>query len=193
MLIPTVIESSGRGERAFDIFSSILRERIIMINGPIEDHMASIVVAQLLHLESDNPEKDIHLYINSPGGVVTAGFAILDTMNYIKPDVSTIVMGQACSMGAVLLAAGARGKRYSLPNSRVMIHQPSGGSTGTAADIVIQAEEILKMKANLNRLLSNWTGQPLEVIERDIERDKFFSAEEAKAYGLVDHVVDKRG
>jgi ATP-dependent Clp protease protease subunit len=191
-LVPTVVETSGRSERAFDIFSALMRERVILINGEIEDHLASVVVAQLLFLESQDGKKDISLYINSPGGVITSGMAILDTMNFITPDVSTTVIGQAASMGAVLLAAGTKGKRYSLPNSRVMIHQPSGGARGQASDIAIQAEEILKMKETLNGLMAGWTGQPIELIRKDSERDKFFSATEAQEYGLVDHVIANR-
>lgn len=190
-MVPMVVESSARGERAYDIYSRLLKERIIFLVGPIDDHMANVVVAQMLFLEAENPEKDISLYINSPGGVVTAGMAIYDTMNFIKPAVSTICLGQACSMGAFLLAAGEKGKRYALPNSRVMIHQPLGGAQGQATDIEIHAREILSMKARLNEILAKHTGQPLEVIVRDTERDNFKSAAEAKAYGLVDEVVEK--
>lgn len=191
-LVPMVIEQSGRGERSFDIFSRLLRERVIFLTGQVEDNMANLIVAQLLFLEADNPEKDIHLYINSPGGVVTAGMAMYDTMNFIKPDVSTICLGQACSMGAFLLSAGAKGKRYALANSRIMIHQPLGGFRGQASDIEIHAREILHLKAKLNQLLADHTGQPLEVVEKDTDRDNFMSAEVAKEYGLVDVVLDKR-
>ncbi len=191
-LVPMVVEQSARGERAFDIYSRLLKERVIFIVGPIEDQMANLVVAQLLFLESENPDKDIHLYINSPGGSVTAGMAIYDTMQFIKPDVSTICVGQAASMGAFLLAAGHKGKRYCLPNSRVMIHQPLGGFQGQASDIAIHAQEILKIKARLNELLAHHTGQSLEQIERDTDRDNFLSADDARAYGLVDNVLDKR-
>lgn len=191
-LVPMVIEQSGRGERSFDIFSRLLRERVIFLTGQVEDHMANLIVAQLLFLEAENPEKDIHLYINSPGGVVTAGMAMFDTMNFIKPDVSTICLGQACSMGSFLLAAGAKGKRYALANSRVMIHQPSGGVQGQATDIEISAREILKIRERLNKVLAERTGQPLEKIERDVERDYWLDAYEAQEYGLVDSVLDKR-
>ena len=191
-LVPMVIEQTARGERAFDIYSRLLKERIIFLVGPIDDHVANLVVAQLLFLEAENPEKDISLYINSPGGVVTAGMAIYDTMQYIKPDVSTICVGQAASMGALLLAAGAKGKRYALPNSRVMIHQPSGGSQGQATDIDIHAREILTLRAKLNAILSHHTGQSLETIERDTERDNFKSAADSQAYGLVDQVLERR-
>ncbi|MFN3398570.1 MAG: ATP-dependent Clp endopeptidase proteolytic subunit ClpP [Sulfurimicrobium sp.] len=191
-LVPMVVEQSARGERAFDIYSRLLKERVIFIVGPIEDHMANLVVAQLLFLESENPDKDIHLYINSPGGSVTAGMAIYDTMQFIKPDVSTICVGQAASMGAFLLAAGQKGKRYCLPNSRVMIHQPLGGFQGQASDIAIHAQEILKIKGRLNELLAHHTGQSLEQIERDTDRDNFLGADDARAYGLVDSVLDKR-
>jgi ATP-dependent Clp protease protease subunit len=187
-----VVEQSARGERSFDIYSRLLRERIIFLTGPVEDYMASVVVAQLLFLEADNPKKEIAMYINSPGGVVTAGMAIYDTMQYIKPDVSTICVGQACSMGALLLSAGAAGKRYALPNSRVMIHQPSGGSQGQATDIDIQAREILAMRARLNEIMAKHTGQSLETIARDTERDNFKSAADAVAYGLVDQVLERR-
>ncbi|MGK8253193.1 ATP-dependent Clp endopeptidase proteolytic subunit ClpP [Moraxella lacunata] len=190
--MPVVIEQSGRGERSFDIFSRLLRERVIFLTGQVEDHMANLIVAQLLFLEADNPEKDIHLYINSPGGVVTAGMAMFDTMNFIKPDVSTICLGQACSMGSFLLAAGAKGKRYALANSRVMIHQPSGGAQGQATDIEISAKQILKIRERLNAILAERTGQPLEKIERDVERDYWLDAFEAKEYGLVDAVLEKR-
>lgn len=190
-MIPMVVEQTARGERAFDIYSRLLRERIVFLNGPVEDHMANSIIAQLLFLEAENPEKDIHLYVNSPGGVVTAGMAIYDTMQFIKPDVSTICMGQAASMGALLLCAGAAGKRFALPNSRVMIHQPLGGFQGQATDIDIHAREILGMKARLNEIMAFHTGQPLEVISRDTERDNFKSAQSAKDYGLVDQVVTR--
>ena len=191
-LVPVVIEQSGRGERSFDIFSRLLRERVIFLTGQVEDHMANLIVAQLLFLEADNPEKDIHLYINSPGGVVTAGMEMFDTMNFIKPDVSTICLGQACSMGSFLLAAGAKGKRYALANSRIMIHQPSGGAQGQATDIEISAKQILKIRERLNAILAERTGQPLEKIERDVERDYWLDAFEANEYGLVDAVLEKR-
>ncbi len=191
-LVPMVVEQTSRGERAFDIYSRLLKERVIFLVGPIDDYMANVVVAQLLFLEADNPEKDISLYINSPGGIVTAGLAIYDTLRFIKPDVSTICVGQACSMGSFLLAAGAKGKRYILPNSRVMIHQPSGGAQGQATDIAIQAKEILYLRERLNAELAANTGQPLDKIERDVERDYFMSAEEARAYGVVDAVLDRR-
>jgi len=191
-MVPMVIEQSGRGERAYDIYSRLLKERIIFMVGPVEDYMANLVVAQMLFLESENPEKDIYLYINSPGGSVSAGMAIFDTMNFIKPDVSTLCTGMAASMGAFLLAAGAKGKRIALPNSRVMIHQPSGGAQGQATDIEITAKEILKIRHRLNQVLSEQTGQPLEQIERDVERDKWMDAAEAQAYGLVDQVIAKR-
>ncbi|MFB4393507.1 MULTISPECIES: ATP-dependent Clp endopeptidase proteolytic subunit ClpP [unclassified Pseudomonas] len=191
-LVPMVIEQSARGERAYDIYSRLLKERVIFLVGPVEDYMANLVVAQLLFLEAENPEKDIHLYINSPGGSVTAGMSIYDTMQFIKPDVSTICIGQACSMGAFLLAAGAKGKRHCLPNSRVMIHQPLGGFQGQATDIEIHAQEILNIKARLNELLAHHTGQDLETIKRDTERDNFMSAQRAAEYGLIDSVYDKR-
>jgi len=191
-LVPIVIEQSSRGERAFDIYSRLLKDRIIFLGGGIDDGMADLVVAQLLFLESEDPEKDISIYINSPGGVVTAGMAIYDTMQYIKPDVSTICMGQAASMGALLLAAGAHGKRYALPNSRIMIHQPLGGAQGQASDIEIQAQEILRMKDMLNDILANHTGQPLKRIKRDTDRDFFMSSKEAKEYGLIDEVVQRK-
>ncbi|MBU0791521.1 MAG: ATP-dependent Clp endopeptidase proteolytic subunit ClpP [Gammaproteobacteria bacterium] len=191
-LVPMVVEQTARGERAFDIFSRLLKERLIFLTGPIDDHVANLVVAQLLFLESENPDKDIHIYINSPGGVVTAGLSIYDTMQFIKPDVATICVGQASSMGSFLLAAGAKGKRYCLPNSRVMIHQPSGGAQGQATDIQIQAREILFIRERLNKILSQHTGQPLERIERDVERDYFMTAEAAKEYGVVDNIIDKR-
>ena len=191
-LVPMVVEQTSRGERAYDIYSRLLKERVIFLVGPVEDHVANVIIAQMLFLEAENPEKDISLYINSPGGVVTAGMAIYDTMQYIKPDVSTICVGQACSMGALLLAAGAKGKRYALPNARVMIHQPSGGSQGQATDIEIQAREILALRQRLNEVLANHTGQPLDVIARDTERDNFKSAEAAREYGLVDEVLVRR-
>ena len=191
-LVPMVVEQTSRGERAYDIYSRLLKERVIFLVGGVDDHVANVIVAQLLFLEAENPEKDISLYINSPGGVVTAGMAIYDTMQYIKPDVSTICVGQACSMGALLLAAGAKGKRYALPNARVMIHQPSGGSQGQATDIEIQAREILALRQRLNEIMSNHTGQPLDVIARDTERDNFKSAEAAREYGLVDEVLVRR-
>ena len=193
-LIPTVIEQSGRGERAFDIYSRLLKERIIFLVGPVNDHTANLVVAQLLFLESENPDKDIYFYINSPGGSVSAGMSIFDTMNFIKPDVSTLCLGQAASMGAFLLSAGTPGKRFALPNSRVMIHQPliSGGLGGQASDIEIHARELLKLKDKLNRLLAKHTGQPLEKVERDTDRDNYMSAEEAQAYGLIDQVIESR-
>lgn len=191
--VPIVIEQSGRGERAYDIYSRLLRERVVFLVGPVNDATANLVVAQLLFLESENPDKDIFLYINSPGGSVTAGMGIYDTMQFIKPDVSTLCIGQAASMGAFLLAAGAKGKRYALPNSRIMIHQPMGGFQGQASDIEIHAREILHLRSRLNSLLSQHTGQPLEVIERDTDRDFFMSAEAAVQYGLVDKVLAKRG
>ena len=191
-LVPMVVEQTSRGERAFDIYSRLLKERVIFLVGGIDDYVANVIVAQLLFLEADNPEKDISLYINSPGGVVTAGMAIYDTMRFIKPDVSTICVGQAASMGSFLLAAGTKGKRYILPNSRVMIHQPSGGTQGQATDIAIQAKEILYLRERLNAELAANTGQPIEKIERDVERDYFMAAEEAKVYGVVDEVLDRR-
>jgi ATP-dependent Clp protease, protease subunit len=191
-LVPIVIEQTARGERSFDIYSRLLKERVIFLVGPVEDYMANLVVAQLLFLEAENPDKDIHLYINSPGGSVTAGMSIYDTMQFIKPDVSTMCIGQACSMGAFLLNAGAKGKRFCLPNSRVMIHQPSGGAQGQASDIHIQAQEILKIRARLNELMAQHSGQPVERIAQDTERDNFMSAEQARDYGLVDAVVEKR-
>ncbi len=192
-LVPMVVEQTARGERAYDIYSRLLKERVIFIVGPIEDHMANLIVAQLLFLESENADKDIALYINSPGGVVTSGMAIYDTMQFIKPDVTTICVGQAASMGAVLLGAGAKGKRYCLPHSRVMIHQPLGGFQGQATDIEIHTREILDMRDRLNRILANHTGQSIDKIRQDTDRDNFMSAEAAKAYGLVDHVLEKRG
>ena len=191
-LVPIVVEQTSRGERSFDIYSRLLKERVIFLVGPVEDYMANLVVAQLLFLESENPDKDIHLYINSPGGSVTAGMSIYDTMQFIKPDVSTMCIGQAASMGAFLLAAGTTGKRYCLPNSRVMIHQPSGGAQGQASDIHIHAQEILKIRERLNQLLAFHTGQTLEKVSIDTERDNFMNAEQAKAYGMIDEVLDKR-
>lgn len=191
-LVPIVIEQTARGERSFDIYSRLLKERVIFLVGPVEDYMANLVVAQLLFLEAENPDKDIHLYINSPGGSVTAGMSIYDTMQFIKPDVSTMCIGQACSMGAFLLNAGAKGKRFCLPNSRVMIHQPSGGAQGQASDIHIQAQEILKIRSKLNELMALHSGQSIEKIELDTERDNFMSAQQAKDYGLIDAVIEKR-
>ena len=191
-LVPMVVEQSARGERAYDIYSRLLKERVIFIVGEIEDHMANLVVAQLLFLESESPDKDIHLYINSPGGVITSGMAIYDTMQFIKPDVSTLCIGQAASMGAFLLAGGAKGKRFCLPNSRVMIHQPLGGFRGQASDIKIHAEEIIKTRQRMNELLAFHTGQPVERVEQDTDRDNFMSAEMAMAYGLVDKVLSRR-
>jgi ATP-dependent Clp protease, protease subunit len=191
-MVPMVIEQSGRGERAYDIYSRLLKERIIFMVGPVEDYMANLVVAQMLFLESENPDKDIYLYINSPGGSVSAGLAIFDTMNFIKPDVSTLCTGMAASMGAFLLAAGAKGKRIALPNASVMIHQPSGGARGPASDIEISAREILKTREQLNKILAERTGQPLEKVARDVERDYWLSANEAKDYGVVDQVIAKR-
>jgi ATP-dependent Clp protease protease subunit len=191
-MVPIVIEQSGRGERAYDIYSRLLRERIIFLVGPVNDQIANLVVAQLLFLESENPDKDISLYINSPGGSVSAGLSIFDTMQFVKPDVSTMCMGMAASMGAFLLAAGAKGKRYALPNSRIMIHQPSGGAQGQATDIEIQAREILKLREALNQILADRTGQSMDKIRADSERDYFMSAGEAKVYGLVDQVIDRR-
>ena len=191
-LVPIVIEQSTRGERSFDIYSRLLRERIIFITGGVEDHMASVITAQLLFLESENPKKDIFMYINSPGGVVTAGLAIHDTMNYIRPDIATVCMGQAASMGSFLLAAGTKGKRVALTNSRIMVHQPSGGAQGMESDIEIQAKEILRMRHRLNTLYAQYTGKTVEEIERAMDRDNFLEAEEAKAFGLVDEVMDKR-
>ncbi|GAB2189951.1 ATP-dependent Clp endopeptidase proteolytic subunit ClpP [Sessilibacter sp. MAH2] len=191
-LIPMVIEQTARGERSFDIYSRLLKERIIFLVGQVEDHMANLVVAQLLFLEAENPDKDIHLYINSPGGSVTAGLSIYDTMQFIKPDVSTMCIGQACSMGAFLLTAGAKGKRYCLPNARTMIHQPSGGAQGQASDIHIQAQEILKIRSRLNELMAHHTGQSVSKIETDTERDNFMSAAQSAEYGLVDKVLSNR-
>jgi len=191
-LVPMVIEQSGRGERAYDIYSRLLKERVVFLVGPVNDATANVVVAQLLFLESENPDKDISLYINSPGGSVSAGMSIFDTMNFIKPHVSTLCIGLAASMGAFLLAAGEKGKRFSLPNSKIMIHQPLGGAQGQATEIEIHAREILKTREQLNQILAERTGQPLEKIQRDTERDYFLSAPEAKDYGLIDRVIDKR-
>jgi ATP-dependent Clp protease protease subunit len=191
-LVPMVVEQTSRGERAYDIYSRLLKERVIFLVGPIDDHIANLVVAQLLFLESENPDKDISLYINSPGGVVTAGMAIYDTMQFIKPDVVTMCIGQAASMGALLLAAGAKGKRHALPHSRVMIHQPLGGYQGQASDIEIHTREILTLRDRLNRVLASHTGQPLEQIARDTDRDNFMSAEDAAKYGLIDSVIEQR-
>ena len=191
-LVPMVVEQTAKGERSFDIYSRLLKERIIFLTGQVEDNMANLIVAQLLFLEAEDPEKDIYLYINSPGGVVTAGMSILDTMNFIKPNVVTICMGQACSMGSFLLAAGEKGKRYALANSRVMIHQPLGGYQGQASDIAIHAKEIIDLKKKLNTMLSDYTGQDFAKVEQDTDRDNFLSAEEAKEYGLVDHVITSR-
>ncbi len=191
-LVPVVIEQSARGERAFDIYSRLLKERVIFLVGQVEDYMANLVIAQLLFLESENPDKDIHLYINSPGGVVTSGLAIYDTMQFIKPDVSTLCIGQAASMGALLLAGGAAGKRYSLPHSRVMIHQPLGGFQGQASDIDIHAREILSIRDRLNKILADHSGQPIEKIANDTDRDNFMSAQDAVDYGLIDKVLDRR-
>lgn len=192
-LIPMVIEQTSRGERSFDIYSRLLKERIIFLTGPVEDHMASVICAQLLFLESENPDKEIFMYINSPGGVVTAGLSIYDTMQYIKPKVATLCFGQACSMGSLLLCAGEAGMRYSLPNSRIMIHQPSGGYQGQATDIEIHAKEILALKARLNQIYVKHTGQKLSSVEKNMERDNFMSAEAAKDFGLVDQIIEKRG
>ncbi|MEW6379875.1 MAG: ATP-dependent Clp endopeptidase proteolytic subunit ClpP [bacterium] len=191
-LVPIVIEQSSRGERALDIYSRLLKDRIVFVGSPIEDYISNLVIAQLLFLEADDPDKDIHLYINSPGGVVTSGLAIYDTMQYIKPDVSTICIGQAASMGALLLAAGAKGKRYALPHSRILIHQPLGGFQGQATDVDIQAREILLMRRRLNEILVRHTGQPVDKIQADTERDYYMSAEQAKEYGLVDEVIVKK-
>ena len=191
-LVPMVIEQSGRGERAFDIYSRLLKERVIFLVGPVNDVSANLVVAQLLFLEAENPDKDIHFYIKSPGGLVTAGMSIYDTMRFIKPDVSTLCIGQAASMGAFLLSAGTKGKRFALPNSRVMIHQPLGGFQGQASDIAIHAKEILSIKDKLNRMLAEHSGQLLEQIEKDTDRDNFLSAEEAREYGLIDQVLSRR-
>jgi ATP-dependent Clp protease protease subunit len=191
-LVPMVVEQTSRGERAYDIYSRLLKERVVFVVGPIDDYVANVVVAQLLFLESENPDKDINLYINSPGGVVTAGLAIYDTMQYIRSDVSTMCIGQAASAASLLLMAGTKGKRYALPNSRVMIHQPSGGTQGQATDIEIQAREILYLRSRLNGIYVKHTGQPLEQVERDMERDRFMSGEDAKAYGLIDSVLERR-
>ncbi len=191
-LVPMVVEQTPRGERAFDIYSRLLKERVIFITGTVEDHMANLIVAQLLFLEADNPDKDINLYINSPGGSVTAGMSIYDTMSYIKPDISTLCIGQASSMGAVLLTGGTKGKRFALPNSRIMIHQPLGGFQGQASDIEIHAKEVLKIRTKLNEVLSKHSGQKIETIETDTERDNFMSGEEACDYGLIDKVISKR-
>ena len=190
-LVPMVVEQTPRGERAFDIYSRLLKERVIFITGAVEDHMANLIVAQLLFLEADNPDKDINLYINSPGGSVTAGMSIYDTMSYIKPDISTLCIGQASSMGAVLLTGGTKGKRFALPNSRIMIHQPLGGFQGQASDIEIHAKEVLKIRTKLNEVLSKHSGQKIETIETDTERDNFMSGEEACEYGLIDKVISK--
>jgi ATP-dependent Clp protease protease subunit len=191
-MVPIVIEQSGRGERAYDIYSRLLRERIVFLVGPVTDQSANLVCAQMLFLESENPDKDIFLYINSPGGSVSAGLSVFDTMNFVKPDISTLCLGMAASMGSFLLMAGAKGKRFSLPNAKVMIHQPSGGAQGQATDIEIHAREILKTREQLNRIYADRTGQPLEKIATDMERDRFMTAEEAKEYGLIDQVIDKR-
>ncbi len=193
IMIPTVVEQSGRGERAFDIYSRLLRERVVFLVGPVDDHSANLVVAQLLFLEAENPDKDIAFYINSPGGSVTAGLSIYDTMQFIKPDVSTLCIGQAASMGAFLLNAGAKGKRFALPNARIMIHQPLGGFQGQASDIAIHAKEILSIRERLNKLMAKHSGQPLEQIEKDTDRDNFLTANEAADYGLIDQVLEKRG
>lgn len=192
-LVPMVVEQTARGERAFDIYSRLLKDRVIFLGGPIDDYVANLVVAQLLFLESENPDKDISIYINSPGGVVTAGLAIYDTMQFIKPDVSTMCIGQAASMGALLLSGGNAGKRYCLPNARVMIHQPLGGVQGQASDIAIHAEETLKIRARLNEILAHHTGQPVDVIAKDTDRDNFMSADKAHKYGIVDKILDYRG
>lgn len=192
-LIPMVVEQTGRGERAYDIYSRLLKDRIIFVGGAIEDHMANLIIAQLLFLESEDPEKDIHLYINSPGGVVSAGMAIYDTMQYLKAPVSTICVGQAASMGALLLAAGAAGKRYALPHARIMIHQPLGGFQGQASDIKIHAEEILKLRDTLNGVLAGHSGQPLERVAEDTERDFFMDSDAAKKYGIIDNIVERKG
>ena len=192
-LVPTVIEQTARGERAFDIYSRLLKERVIFLVGQVEDHMANLIVAQMLFLESENPDKDIHLYINSPGGSVTAGMSIYDTMQFIKPNVSTMCIGQAASMGSFLLTAGTKGKRFCLPNSRVMIHQPLGGFQGQASDFEIHAKEMLGIKKKLNTILADHTGQPFDTIENDTDRDNFMSANEAKDYGLIDEVLENRG
>ncbi len=190
--IPYVVEKSGRGERSYDIYSRLLKDRIVMLSGEVNDAVASTIVAQFLFLEAEDPEKDIYFYINSPGGVVTSGMAIFDTMNYIRPDVATICIGQAASMGSFLLSSGAKGKRYALPHARIMIHQPLGGAQGQASDIAIQAEEILRMKAELNQLLADNTGQDVEKLEKDTDRDNFMSAEESREYGIIDEVLTKK-
>ena len=191
-LVPMVVEQTNRGERAYDIYSRLLKERIIFLTGPVDDHVSSLICAQLMYLESENPSKDISFYINSPGGIVTAGLAIYDTMNYIRPDISTVCFGQAASMGSLLLTAGTKGKRYGLPNSRIMIHQPSGGFQGQATDIDIHAREILSLRARLNQIYVDHTGQSIEVIEQRMDRDSFLSPEDAKEFGLIDDVVDSR-
>jgi len=191
-LVPMVIEQTARGERSFDIYSRLLKERIIFLSGPVNDHVSTLICAQLLFLEAENPKKDIFLYINSPGGVVTSGLAMYDTMQYIKPDVATVCIGQACSMGSLLLAAGAAGKRYSLPNSRIMVHQPSGGAQGQATDIEIQAKEILSLRKRLNEIYVKHTGKKINQIEEALERDRFMAPEEAKAFGLIDQIVEKK-
>ncbi|MFC7704012.1 ATP-dependent Clp endopeptidase proteolytic subunit ClpP [Plastorhodobacter daqingensis] len=192
-LVPMVVEQTSRGERAYDIFSRLLKERIIFLSGPVHDGMSSLIVAQLLHLEAENPSKEISMYINSPGGVVTSGLSIYDTMQYIRPKVSTLVVGQAASMGSLLLAAGEKGMRFSLPNSRIMVHQPSGGFQGQATDIALHAKEILELKERLNRIYVKHTGQPLEKVEDALERDNFMTAEKAKEWGLIDEIVESRG
>jgi ATP-dependent Clp protease protease subunit len=192
-LVPMVVEQSARGERAYDIYSRLLKERVIFLCGPVEDMVANVVVAQLLFLESENPDKDIHVYVNSPGGLVTAGLAIYDTMQFVRPDISTMCIGQAASMGALLLAGGAKGKRYCLPNSRIMIHQPLGGFQGQASDVDIHAKEILRTRQRLNEILSGHTGQPIERVEADTDRDRFMGGDEAKEYGLIDSVLASRG
>ncbi len=191
-LVPIVVEQTARGERSYDIYSRLLKERVIFMVGPVEDHMANLIVAQLLYLESENPDKDIHFYINSPGGSVTSGLSIYDTMQFIKPDVSTMCLGQAASMGAFLLAGGTKGKRFALPNSRIMIHQPSGGYQGQASDIHIHAQEILKIREKLNKIMAEHTGQSIEKIAVDTERDNFMNADEAVSYGIIDQVLNKR-
>jgi len=191
-LIPMVVEQTARGERSYDIYSRLLKERIIFLSGPVNDYVATLVCAQLLFLESENPKRDIYLYVNSPGGVVTSGLAMYDTMQYIKPDVATVCIGQACSMGSLLLAAGAAGKRYCLPNSRIMVHQPSGGAQGQATDIEIQAKEILNLRQRLNDIYVKHTGQKLKAIEEALERDRFMSAEDAKIFGIIDQIVEKQ-
>ncbi|MGA8278965.1 MAG: ATP-dependent Clp endopeptidase proteolytic subunit ClpP [Rhodanobacteraceae bacterium] len=191
-LVPMVVEQTPRGERAYDIYSRLLKERVIFMVGPIDDHVANVIVAQMLFLESENPDKDIHLYINSPGGSVTAGLAVYDTMQFVKPDVSTMCVGQASSAGSLLLMAGAKGKRFALPNSRIMVHQPSGGAQGQATDIEIHAREIIYLRGRLNQLYADHTGKPVEEIARDMERDRFMSGDEAKTYGLIDQVITRR-